>query len=556
MKERSSMQRFERRTGGFEFKQGAKRVSLCCAILLGLIQAIFAADDHASARTLTLTRGEYRDRVNAVWHAQIIAVIATWPFEHKVASVTPVHDIPKEYQTAPIDDDWYYEMCAVRGFEKFGIRMTAEQLGQQWLENRCGSWGSSEQARLNLENGIKAPDCGHPRFNKLWFTLGPQFSSDLYGALAPGMPNVAGRMAREYGHVNGYAEAVDGAVFTATMISLGFTETDPKTIVRNAVTILHPSSPYRQCVEQVIAMAEAGKSFEEIVAAIEDRWHIEYPGTNNAVSNGGLVAASLWFGEGDFWKTVNLSARAGDFTDADCNAANAVSVIGAMHGMKALPAEIVAQFHDRLVGKGMGSVKEFTPPVDESISALAGRTVVIGEKILLSEGATNNNETLNIPVQKPAAQAAERFTLADLMQYWNSDWVLERAGFGGAGGGMAGIRGITHLEGAVLGTYPRDEVRGCLLRRKLYLGRTPQLTFEVGSDSGRAWELEVYAENKLLEKRIIDGPDAPGRAWQKVSLDLKEYSQNEVTLRLYQRVLLPNRTAGNAYGKNIVVSSF
>lgn len=47
------------------------------------------------------------------------------------------------------------------------------------------------------------------------------------------------------------------------------------------------------------------------------------------------------------------------------------------------------------------------------------------------------------------------------MRYWNPDWTLERAGFGGAGGGMAGIRGITCLEDDILATYPRDEVRAC-----------------------------------------------------------------------------------------------
>ena len=52
-----------------------------------------------------------------------------------------------------------------------------------------------------------------PRYNRLWFSIGPQFSADVYGALAPGMPNLAAKMAREYGHLNGYAEGVDGAFF-------------------------------------------------------------------------------------------------------------------------------------------------------------------------------------------------------------------------------------------------------------------------------------------------------------------------------------------------------
>ena len=66
-------------------------------------------------------------------------------------------------------------------------------------------------------------------------------------------------------------------MFVAGMVSLGFLETDPRFIVRKAATLIHPDSPYRQCLDQVIAMASAGKPFEEVVAAVEDRWHLEYP---------------------------------------------------------------------------------------------------------------------------------------------------------------------------------------------------------------------------------------------------------------------------------------
>jgi hypothetical protein len=502
------------------------------------------------AESLVMTRAEYVDRVAAVWNGQIIAVLACFPFEHQTASTKWIDRFPKPYDVAPVDDDWYYEMCAIRGFEKYGIGMTAAQLGEQWLENSCGSWGSSQQALLSLQRGVKAPDCGHPRYNRLWFTIGPQFSADVYGALAPGLPNAAGRMAREYGHVNGYAEGVDGAVFMAAMVSLGFVEKDPKTIVRKAALLIDPSSPYRQCLDEIIARADKGASFEAIVGAIEDRWHFEYPATNNAVSNGGITAASIWFGEGDFWKTVNLAARAADFTDADCNAANAAAVIGAMHGMKALPAELVAKFADRITGEQMGGVK-LTPPVDERISELAQRTVAIGEKVIAANTGRVDGEQITIRPEEPRTQPAERFTLADLMQYWNPDWTLERAGFGGAGGGMAGIRGITYLSGDTLATYPRDETRGLVLRRKAKLGAQPVLTFEVGSAPARAWELSVYADNQKLFQQLITGGSGTDLNWQPIQLDLAAFANQEVTLRLYQRVLIPVKLPGNAYWKKI-----
>jgi len=516
-----------------------------------LLGVALSAIGQPAKRTLKLTRADYTDRVQAIWTAQIVACLMGFQFEHKVASAAWVDRYPKQPEFAIVDDDWYYEMCAIRAFEKHGIGLTVEQLGEQWKENNCGSWGSSEQARLNLAKGIKAPDCGHPRYNKFWFTIGPQFSADVYGALAPGMPNLAGKLARKFGHVNGYAEAVDGAVFVAGMVSLGFVETDTKVIVRTAARLIHPDSPYRKCLDMTIAMAEAGKSAEEIADAVEDRWHSEYPWTNNSVPNGGLAAIGVWFGEGDFLKTVNIIYRAADFTDADCNAANAAAVVAAMHGMKCLPANLVEPLHDRIVGEEMGKVK-LTPAVDEKISGLAGRTVAIGEKFLLADGAQRSGEMISISTQEPVTQVAELFSLSDLTKFWNADWKLERAGFGGTIGGVENLRGITCLEGDVLATWPRNPVRGGVLRRTVKLSDTPSLSFQVAADPTRAWELEVYAGNERVLRKLIDGGTDKGeRQWQEIKIDLKEFAGKEIQLRLYQRVLLGNRQAGNAYWKAI-----
>jgi len=509
----------------------------------------------ADSGQLVMSRAEYLDRVQAIWTGQMIGQWTGGFFEHQVASAlqkTPLHP-NKGY--APIDDDYYYEMVAIRAFEKYGIGLTVEQLGAQWLENNAGSWGSSEQTLLLLKRGIKAPDTGSPRYNKLWWTIGPQFSADVYGALAPGMPNVAGEMARRLTHINGYAEGTDGAVFVAGMISLGFTETDSKEIVRKAAQLISPLSPYRQCLDMVISMAESGKSAEEIFDAVNERWGIEYPATNNAVVNGGIVAASLWFGNGDFETTENLAFRAADFADTDCNAANAASVIGAMHGMAALPASEVAALHDRIYGATMGPLT-LIPPVDERITGLARRTADIGEKILRAHGATLEGEKLMIRTQHPVTLEPELFKLADLTKWWNPDWTLERAGFGGAGGGIDGIRGLTYLDGGTLSIWPRDEVRGALLRRAVRLGDQPLLAFDVGADAGCTWHLVVFVNNNKVHDQLVQG-GAPVRSkeserhWEHVRLDLSPYKKQTVVIRLYDLVLVPHHYAGNSYWRRV-----
>ena len=511
-----------------------------------------AADSQSSAHsgTVELSHAEYLDRVRAIWTAQMIAQRTGGRFEHKPASVLPQTPLSHLPGYAPVDDDYYYEVVAIRAFEKYGINLSVEQLGEQWVENNAGSWGSSEQTLLLLKRGIKPPDTGHPRYNKLWWTIGPQFSSDVYGALSPGMPNVAGEMARRLGHINGYAEGTDGAVFVSGMISIAFFEKDPHIVVRKAARLIHPDSPYRKCLEMVIQMADAGSGPEEIFRAVDERWGIEYPATNNAVVNGGLVATTVWFGGGDFQKTIQLATHAADFADTDCNAANAESVVAAMWGMKALPVEPVAELHDRIKGSQMGPL-ELTPPVDESIRELANRTARLGIAVAVAQGASNDGNTVHISLQEPQTQPAEIFKLADLMRYWNPDWKLERAGFGGAGGGMPGIRGITFLDGDVLATYPRDEVRGTLLKRTIHLSSNPVFTVKAGVDSGRAWQLQVHVNDDKVFDRLIEG-SSNIRSWQDIHIDVSKYAGQDVVLRLYQHVLIPGHEAGNAYWKDLM----
>ena len=89
--------------------------------------------------------------------------------------------------------------------------------------------------------------------------------------------------------------------------SMAFYEKDVKQLMKKAVAVLDPSAPHRQCFETIIAMGEAGKTWQETAKAVEERWGIEYPGTNSAVWNAGFAGVAIWFGEGDLLKSLNPS---------------------------------------------------------------------------------------------------------------------------------------------------------------------------------------------------------------------------------------------------------
>ena len=244
------------------------------------------------------------------------------------------------------------------------------------------------------------------------------------------------------------------------------------------------------------------------------------------------MALGLWFGESDFLKTVNIIAGAADFSDADCNAANAGAVIGAMRGLDAIPAHLVAAFNDRIYGARMGPVV-FRKPVEEKISDVAARTARLGCRI-----AGQTGETIEAARAEPVTQPLEKFTMDDYGPLWDPAWRLERAGRGGIGGG----RGATYLDGATLVTFPRDEVRRCYLWREVQVEKGQALRLEVAAEAQRAWRLAVYADNRLLLERIIEG-----RTPQVVHVSLDALNGQTVTLRLYQDTLLAGRLPSPAY---------
>ena len=492
---------------------------LLTLLLAFLLARMNFADDKG---TLVLSMDEYLDRCEAIWTAQMVGhFFAVSPFEHHQAAVTWVDDyddeiyrkIRKNGNVGYVDDDWYYEMANLRALEQYGPDMTLEELGKRWVENNVGVWGSSGLARKNLIKGIPAAWVGHPKYNRVWFTMGAQNRCDLYGMLLPGLPNTAARISRRLGHINSYAEGTDGGVLMAGMIAMAFYEKDPRVLLQKAVDILDSRAPHRICLEWVLSKAKAGYSATECGDAVMDRFSPIYPATNGAVQNFGMVAIALWFGGGDFMATLNVAVQAADYTDADCNAACAAVVLAAMHGTKIIPDYLVDAFGGRTKGDYIGSVR-LTPPVNTTPRDLAEKTVEMGRKMMTYwSGCTIDENAVHIPVETDiATQPLELFDPNHFVTYWNPDWQLVRAGYGTPGGGFRGIRGGTFYDAEedVLATYPKNEIRNCYLIRQVKLDENPKLALEVGADPGRAWTLEIYVDNSEIpeSQQIIDGGEA------------------------------------------------
>ena len=165
----------------------------------------------------------------------------------------------RRYDAAPVDDDYYYELVALRAFEKYGIGMTLDQLGEQWKENSAGSWGSSERTRLrpsqrNQGSRGRAAAKQQALVDHRAAVQRRHLRHARSGRSKPGRRNWPAGTGTSTAMPR---ERTARCSWRAWSPSRSARPTHGK-IVRKAARLVHPASPYRQCLDLVISMAEQG----------------------------------------------------------------------------------------------------------------------------------------------------------------------------------------------------------------------------------------------------------------------------------------------------------
>src|ERR1700690_875244 len=101
-------------------------------VIFAICASLGATESYASSvrkGQLEMSRAEYVDRAKAIWMAQMIGQLTGLEFEDEPASVLKNTPFVHGKGFAETDDDYYYEMVAIRAFEKYGIDLTVQQLG-------------------------------------------------------------------------------------------------------------------------------------------------------------------------------------------------------------------------------------------------------------------------------------------------------------------------------------------------------------------------------------------------------------------------------------------
>jgi hypothetical protein len=295
-------------------------------------------------------------------------------------------------------------------------------------------WHANLAARRALKRGVPATLSGTPKYNAHANDIDFQIEADFIGLMAPAMPQSSTEIALRAGRVMNHGDGIYGGVFVSCMYSAAFFETNPRKVVEAGLACLPVKSPYAMTISDVLAWSKDNADWKATWQLIEKKWNNREPCPDGARQpfnidaklNGAYIALGLLYGNSDFWKTMEISTRAGQ--DSDCNPSNACGILGAMIGYKRIPDEWKSGIPAIVNDKFRYTDFTFKTIVDSTLK----RAVALAE----STGGKRNGDTLTIVAQnakRPKLEIwddygspVERVAVADSRWNWKGEWRREK----------------------------------------------------------------------------------------------------------------------------------
>jgi len=306
------------------------------------------------AQTISISREKLLDKIKGGWAGKTIGCTYGGPIEFNYNG-TMVQDYVKinwpdgrikwYYDNNPgLYDDLYMDLTFVNVFERLGLDAPVDSFAMAFAHAGYTLWHANQSARYNLLNGIKPPQSGYWLNNPHADDIDYQIEADYAGLMSPGMPNAASEFSDKIGHIMNYGDGWYGGVYVGAMFSVAFVSDNVETIVTEALRTIPPKSTFYQCISDVIKWhKEFPNDWKRTWFECQKKWSqdigcpdgVFVPLDIDAVINSAYVTIGLLYGQGDFFKTIDIATRCGQ--DADCNPSTAAGILGTMLGYSQIP---------------------------------------------------------------------------------------------------------------------------------------------------------------------------------------------------------------------------
>ena len=267
------------------------------------------------------------------------------------------------------DDDLAYTVLGLLILEDAGIDFTTEDVGRLWVKYLPMACTAERVALENLKKGLKPPKTAL-KGNPFMEWIGADIRSDPWGYAAPGLPEVAAEFAYRDASVSHVMNGTYGEMFFSAVIAAAFVLDEPIRCLEIGLTEIPARCRLAETVKETLRWCRKDQDW----GATHDRIARKYKGMHMAhtLNNAALTVAGLYYGQGDFERTISYTVMGG--ADTDCTGATAGSIMGAILGAKKLPEKWTAPFGDRLTTYIKGHE-------EHSIKDLARRCCAVAKKV-------------------------------------------------------------------------------------------------------------------------------------------------------------------------------
>jgi hypothetical protein len=317
---------------------------------------------------IVIGRTVYEDRLRGFWLGSTIANWTGLPTEN-VRQAPPffndddwlkplgqdgvVIDYALENDPWGSDDDTDIEYVYQKALEKYDTYLlSGEQIATEWQEHigLPWLWVSNLAALGQMQNGAVPPDTSLPKNNPMWDMIDAQLTTEIFGAMAPGRPDIALEMAHLPIRTTAYLHSEWASEFYVIMYSL-VPLVDPGLSRREQVIWLAEEARKRlpdwsyiadmyDFVKAEYDSNEDKDNWEYTRNKVHERYQMnvtagyEYKYSWDAGINFASSIVSLLYGEGDYKKTVRIGTLAG--WDSDNPTATWGGLLGLMYGYAGL----------------------------------------------------------------------------------------------------------------------------------------------------------------------------------------------------------------------------
>jgi len=242
------------------------------------------------------------------------------------------------------DDDLTYTVLGLLILEEHGPSFTGQDVGRAWLKYLPMACTAEHVALEALRAGVKPPRTA-TRDNPYNEWIGAAIRADPWGYAAPGLPELAAEWAHRDARVSHVKNGIYGEMFFAAMIAAAFATDDLDELVRIGLSEIPKRCRLARAVRRGVKWIKADGDWRKTLARVDK--HFAGMHRVHTINNAVLTLAGLYYGQGDFTRTIGITVSMG--YDNDCTGATAGSICGAMLGARKLPAKWTRPLGDRVV---------------------------------------------------------------------------------------------------------------------------------------------------------------------------------------------------------------